>query len=51
MTNFMHLLDKKVSETERPKPLPVGAYDMVITGYTTGKKKENAPASRNKLRM
>ena len=36
MTNFMHLLDKKVSETERPKPLPVGAYDMVITGYTTG---------------
>lgn len=36
MTNFMHLLDKKVSETERPKPLPVGTYDTVITGYTTG---------------
>lgn len=39
--NFAALLDKKVSEVKKPEPLPTGAYDMCITGYTTGTSSKN----------
>lgn len=34
--NFSELLKVAVTSVERPKPLPPGTYDGVITGYETG---------------
>jgi hypothetical protein len=39
--NFAALLDKKVSDVKKPEPLPTGAYDMCITGYSTGTSSKN----------
>ena len=35
--NFKDLLDKKVEDTERPKPVPVGTYRLQIQGHEFGR--------------
>lgn len=36
MVDFTSLLSKSASDVEKPEPIPAGAYDMAIVGFTTG---------------
>lgn len=39
-TNFADILANKVEETERPKPLPVGPYNMVVKKFELGESRD-----------
>lgn len=52
MVDFKALLEKRVAEAERPKPLPPGVYIAVITEHTPGEsQKKKTPYIRFSYRI
>ncbi len=53
MTDFGTMLQQRIEDTEKPKPLPVGPYNAIIQKFETGntKSEKKTPYVRFTLRM